>query len=98
MKLSIHSSHLATGIVFILIGFFVTYLGITNQVTFVIGPQIQFAAYITQIEYALLQVTQNIPEVLFLLVIILIAIFFLKKSFENGRVYKEDEEKETEKG
>lgn len=76
---SVHSSNFTTGIIFLIIGIYILYLAATNQVTSVSPAQSQMIAYMTIIQKKILELTKNLPDWFFLLIILIIVLIFIKK-------------------
>ena len=72
-------TNVTTGIVFFIIGIYILYLAITNQITSVTPSQTRLVAVMTLIQRKILNLTSGVPDWTFLLIIILIGLgFFLK--------------------
>lgn len=78
--LIIHSTNLITGIIFLVIGIYILYLAATNKITSVSPSQAQFVAFLTIIQKKVLEATSVIPEWVFLLTLLLLVAFLLKKA------------------
>ncbi|OGK12159.1 hypothetical protein A3C98_04875 [Candidatus Roizmanbacteria bacterium RIFCSPHIGHO2_02_FULL_37_15] len=78
-EFSIHSSNLLTGIIFLIIGIYILYLAATNQITSVSPSQSQFIAYLTIIQKKILEATKNIPDWIFLSIILIMIVIMMKK-------------------
>lgn len=80
----IHSTNLITGIVFLLIGIYILYLAAMEKITSVSPSQALFIAKMTLIQKKILAFTNYIPDWIFLLLILSVAVYFFIKGKKNS--------------
>lgn len=83
-QFTIHSTNIITGIVFLLIGIYILYLAAMEKITSVSPSQALFIAKMTLIQKKILTFTNYVPDWIFLLVIISVAVYFFIKGKKNS--------------
>lgn len=74
------SGNIIAGIIFFLMGMYTLYLAATNQITSVSPSQTRILAYLTIFQKKILEATRGIPDPIFLLILLIIVLIFLKKA------------------
>lgn len=80
----VHSTNIITGIVFLLIGIYILYLAAMEKITSISPSQALFIAKMTLIQKKILTFTNYVPDWIFLLVILSVAIYFFVKGKKNS--------------